>query len=79
MLQGMANPHYKVLEKPTPVYRQPADTLNERYVFKLTPGTRVYIKKYFSKGFIITLFYGNGEEYYLPAKLVAGLPTQIEI
>ena len=78
-LENSINPRFKVLDKPTPVYYQPADTMNNRFAMKLGPGTRVYIKKYIAQGFVVTLFFGNGKEYYLPYKLVAGLPTQVEI
>jgi hypothetical protein len=79
-LENSINPHFKVLKRlTTPVYHTPADTLNNRFAMKLGPGTRVYIRKYIAQGFIVTLTFGDGEEYYLPYKLVAELPTQVEI
>jgi hypothetical protein len=79
-LENSANPRFKVLKRlTTPVYHTPADTLNNRFAMKLGPGTRVYIRKYIAQGFMITLTFGDREEYYLPYKLVAELPTQVEI
>jgi hypothetical protein len=79
-LENSANPRFKVLKRlTTPVYHTPADTLNNRFATKLGPGTRVYIKKYIAQGFMVTLTSSDGEEYYLPYKLVAALPTQVEI
>jgi hypothetical protein len=75
-LQNTVNPRFKVLASPTPVYRQAADTLNKRHVFILTPGTRIYLRKALPQGYMISF---GGEAYYVPYKLVAGLPTQIEI
>ena len=79
-LENSANSRFKVLKRlTTPVYHTPADTLNNRFAMKLGPGTRVYIRKYIAQGFMVTLTFGDGEEYYLPYKLVAELPTQVEI
>jgi hypothetical protein len=79
-LENSINPRFKVLKRiATPVYHIPADTLDNRFATKLGPGTRVYIKKYIAQGFMVTLTSGDGEEYYLPYKLVAELPTQVEI
>jgi hypothetical protein len=78
-LEGVMNPRYKVLERPTPVYRQPADTLNGHHALIATPGTKVFIRKGLAHGLLITFFYGGSEEYYLPAKSVEGLPTLIEL
>ncbi|RZK37471.1 MAG: hypothetical protein EOO57_05500 [Hymenobacter sp.] len=75
-LENSANPRFKVLNKPTPIYRRAADTLDEKHVFVLTPGTKVYIRKYLLQGYMINF---NSEEYYLPYKFVVGIPTQIEI
>lgn len=78
-LRKSANPRYMVLEDVTPVYHQPADTVNSRRVFKLFPGTRVYIRDYVPGGFLIDLGFVDGERYYLPAKSVKGLQTFVEI
>jgi len=78
-LRGSANPHYMVLKHVTPVYHQPADTVNRKHVFKLFPGTKVYIREWVPGGVLIDLGFNGGERYYLPEKSMKGLQTFVEI
>jgi hypothetical protein len=78
-LRGSVNPRYMVLKQVTPVYHQAADTTNGRYVFKLSPGTKVYIRDWKPGGLLIDLGFNGGERYYLPEKSVKNLQTFVEI
>jgi hypothetical protein len=79
VLQEPINPHYVVLKNLTPVYKQVADTLGNKFVFKLVPGTRAYIRKWLQNGCLITLSFDSGERYYLPSKFLSGLSVFVEI
>jgi hypothetical protein len=78
-LQESANARYIILKKPTPVYRQAADTTAGRYALKLLPGTRLYIRKFLPEGCMVTLDYSGGESYYLQAKELKGLSILVLI
>jgi hypothetical protein len=78
ILTGSANARYFVLDKTTPVYLQPADTLSNRVARRLQRGRKVYIRKFLPTGYLVELPIHN-EQYYLPAKLVSGLRVYVEI
>jgi hypothetical protein len=78
ILTGSANARYFVLDKATPVYLQPADTLSSLVARRLQGGRKVYIRKFLPTGYLVELPTHN-EQYYLPAKLVSGLRVYVEI
>lgn len=74
-----ANLRYLLLKHFTPVYHQLADTVNVGPAFKLFPGTKVYIREYVPRGFLVDWKRADGKQYYLPAKSVKRLRTFVEI
>ena len=75
----MANPHYLVLREPTPAYHHAADTLGNRYVFKLLPGTRVDLYDWVPGGCLMRMTDDDGNHYFLPSKYLTGLRVYVEI
>jgi hypothetical protein len=78
-LTDSANAHYLFLAKATPVYFQPADTLNNRVARRLQKGKKVYIRKFLPTGYLIALPTRDEQQYYLPAKSARGLQVYVEI
>jgi hypothetical protein len=78
VLNNSANLRYFVLTKATPVYLQPVDTPINRIARRLRGGSKVYIRRSLSTGYLVVLPTRN-EQYYLPEKSVRGLRMYVEI